>query len=48
MFVGRGEGQAPDIDNVVLFKADDEVHIGEFYNVKITGTKGIDLVGEIV
>ncbi len=48
MFVGRSAGQAPDIDNVVLFKAEDEVHIGEFYNVKITGTKGIDLVGEIV
>lgn len=46
MFVGRSEGQAPDIDNVVLFKADEEVHIGEFYDVRITGTNGIDLVGE--
>ena len=48
MFVGRTEGQAPDIDNVVLFGATDEVHIGEFYEVKITGSDGIDLVGEIV
>ncbi len=48
MFVGRCQGQAPDIDNVVQFRSDDEVHIGEFYNVKITGTNGIDLVGEIV
>lgn len=45
-FVGRTSRQAPDIDNVVLFGAD-EVNIGEFYNVKITGTHGIDLVGEI-
>ena len=45
MFVGRGEFQAPDIDNVVLFSADREVQIGEFYEVEITGSDGIDLVG---
>ncbi|MBR4800126.1 MAG: 30S ribosomal protein S12 methylthiotransferase RimO [Clostridia bacterium] len=48
MFVGRTEGQAPDIDNVVLFGSDEEVRIGEFYEVKITGSDGIDLVGETV
>ncbi|MBO4554752.1 MAG: 30S ribosomal protein S12 methylthiotransferase RimO [Clostridia bacterium] len=46
-FVGRTSRQAPDIDNVVLFGSEDEVCIGEFYNVKITGTHGIDLVGEV-
>ncbi len=46
MFSGRAYFQAPDIDNVVYFTADKEVHIGEFYDVKITGTDGIDLVGK--
>ena len=46
-FVGRTEWQTPDIDNVVLFGAEDEVQIGEFYDVKIVGIDGIDLVGEV-
>jgi len=46
-FVGRTSRQAPDIDNVVYFSAEDEVHIGEYYDVKITGTRGVDLVGEV-
>ncbi len=46
-FMGRTEWQTPDIDNVVLFGAEDEVQIGEFYDVKITGADGIDLVGEV-
>ena len=46
MFLGRAEFQAPDIDNVVYFTADKEVHVGEFYDVEITGADGIDLVGK--
>lgn len=48
MFVGRCQFQAPDIDNVTLFGADDEVKIGEFYNVEILGADGIDLVGKVI
>lgn len=48
MFVGRCQSQAPDIDNVTLFGADDEVRIGEFYNVEILGADGIDLVGKAI
>lgn len=48
MFVGRCQSQAPDIDNVTLFSADDEVRIGEFYNVEILGADGIDLVGKVI
>ncbi|MBO5777925.1 MAG: 30S ribosomal protein S12 methylthiotransferase RimO, partial [Clostridia bacterium] len=48
MFVGRAEFQAPDIDNIVYFTADEEVHVGEFYNVEIVGTDGIDLVGKVL
>ena len=46
MFLGRAEFQAPDIDNVVYFTADNEVHVGEFYDVEITGADGIDLMGK--
>ena len=28
--------------------ADDEVRIGEFYNVEILGADGIDLVGKVI
>lgn len=44
-FFGRTDRQAPDIDSVVYFSSDDEVHIGEFYDVTVTGTDGIDLIG---
>lgn len=47
-FVGRSQTQAPDIDNVVLFESDEEVRIGEFYTIEITGADGIDLVGKVI
>lgn len=48
LFLGRAGFQTPDIDNVVYFTADKEVHIGEFYDVEITGADGIDLVGKVL
>jgi hypothetical protein len=48
LFSGRAEFQAPDIDNIVYFTADKEVHIGEFYDVEIVGVDGIDLVGKAI
>lgn len=47
-FVGRSQTQAPDIDNVTLFESDEEVRIGEFYDVEITDSDGIDLVGKVI
>lgn len=47
-FVGRSQTQAPDIDNVTLFESDEEARIGEFYDVEITGSDGIDLVGKVI
>ena len=47
-FVGRSQTQAPDIDNVTLFESDEEVRIGEFYDVEITGSDGIDLVVKVI
>ena len=46
--MGRTQTQAPDIDNVTLFSADEEVKIGDFYTVEITGADGIDLVGKVI
>ena len=45
MFVGRCEYDAPDIDTKVYFTAD-FVEAGEYYDVKITGYDGYDLLGE--
>jgi len=47
-FVGRCSAQAPDIDNVVYFTSDGEVNIGEFYEVEITSTDGVDLIGRVI
>ena len=47
-FVGRQSTQAPDIDNVVYFTSDEEVQIGNFYDVEITGSLGVDLVGRVI
>lgn len=48
MFLGRTSTQAPDIDNVVYFTSDREVHIGNFYKIEIVGTDGLDLVGRVI
>lgn len=45
LFLGRTSTQAPDIDNVVYFTSDERVQVGNFYDVQIEGTDGIDLVG---
>lgn len=47
MFKGRTEDCAPDIDTYVYFKAD-FADVGNFYNVRITGYKGYDLIGEAI
>lgn len=47
-FVGRAEFQTPDVDNVVFFTSESEVNVGNFYQVKITGIEGIDLIGKVI
>ena len=47
-YVGRTYMSAPDgIDGVVYIKSEDELKIGEFYNVRITNYKDYDLIGII-
>ncbi|MGB9720995.1 MAG: 30S ribosomal protein S12 methylthiotransferase RimO [bacterium] len=41
-FIGHTEFAAPDIDGQVIIK-NDNMKIGEFYRLKITKTKGVDL-----
>lgn len=47
-FVGRTEGDSPEVDNEVLVKAaDNYVRIGDFAQVKITDALDYDLFGEV-
>lgn len=46
-FFGRTSFQMPDIDNLVYFESTVPVSVGEFYDVEITGTDGIDLIGRV-
>ncbi|MCB9304834.1 MAG: 30S ribosomal protein S12 methylthiotransferase RimO [Lewinellaceae bacterium] len=48
-FVGRTEGDSPEVDNEVLVRAaDNYVRIGDFAPVKITDALDYDLFGEVV
>lgn len=47
-FVGRMPTQTPDIDSVVYFGADCEVHIGNLYSVEITAVDGVNLIGRVI
>lgn len=47
-FIGRSAAQAPDIDNVIYFTADSVVQVGNFYDIEITSTDGVDLVGRVL
>ena len=47
MFVGRTEYDAPEIDGLVYFSGNN-VEVGNYYNVEITGFDGYDLIGRLV
>ncbi len=48
-FVGRTEGDSPEVDNEVLVKAaDNYVRVGDFARVKVTEAMDYDLFGEVV
>ena len=48
-FVGRTEGDSPEVDNEVLVKAaDNYVRIGDFADVKINEAMDYDLYGDVV
>lgn len=47
-FVGRTYRDAPDVDAKVWFRSDECLQIGNFYDVRIIGSEGCDLIGETV
>ncbi len=48
-FVGRTEGDSPEVDNEVLVKAAEHyVRVGDFAQVRITEATDYDLFGEVV
>jgi ribosomal protein S12 methylthiotransferase len=46
-FIGRTEFDSPEVDGEVLISADQHLKIGNFYQVRITGSEDFDLYGEI-
>ncbi len=48
LYVGRTEGDAPDIDGYIEIKSEYKLVPGDFCTVKITGTRDMDLKGETV
>lgn len=47
-FVGRTYRDAPEVDAKVFFRSEDCPDIGNFYDVRIIGSDGCDLIGEAV
>lgn len=46
-FIGRTEFDSPEVDGEVLIAADHKLNIGNYYQVKITGSDDFDLYGEV-
>ena len=44
-YIGRTEFDSPEVDNEVLIKSTKKLNIGQFYNIKITGSNEFDLFG---
>lgn len=46
-YVGRTEYSSPEVDTEVLLPIDEELEIGQFYDVEITGSEEFDLYGKL-
>ncbi|MBR5935019.1 MAG: 30S ribosomal protein S12 methylthiotransferase RimO [Bacteroidaceae bacterium] len=46
-YIGRTEFDSPEVDPEVLIKADSQLPVGEFVNVRVTEADAFDLYGEI-
>lgn len=46
-FIGRTEGDSPEVDNEVLIRSAKKLITGNFYPVRIIDTEAYDLIGEI-
>lgn len=46
-YFGRTEYDSPEVDNEVIISPENELKIGDFYQVKIIGADSFDLIGEL-
>jgi len=46
-YVGRTQYDSPDVDNEVLISETEDLTIGKFYQIRITGSEAFDLFGEV-
>jgi ribosomal protein S12 methylthiotransferase len=46
-YIGRTEYDSPEVDPEVLIDKNQKLNIGDFYNLKITGTQSFDLIGTV-
>lgn len=47
-YVGRSQGDAPEVDGLVYIKAGKKIEIGELYPVKVTEVSEYDLMGVLI
>lgn len=47
-YIGRGEHSTPMADPKIFISSEYDLNIGDFYNVRITGSRGKDMNGEII
>jgi tRNA A37 methylthiotransferase MiaB len=45
---GRTQHEAPEVDGMVKVENAENLEVGVFYNIKMTGIQGYDLIGEVV
>ncbi len=48
IYIGRGEGDAPEIDGRVIFKSQTDLYPGDFVSVLVKGAREYDLTGEMI
>ena len=48
VFIGRGYGDAPDVDGYIFVRTDEQLETGSFVRVRISGADAYDLTGELI
>ena len=48
VFIGRGYGDAPDVDGYIFVKTDESLETGSFVRVRISGADAYDLTAELI
>ncbi|MGH2818004.1 MAG: hypothetical protein ACRDJS_06035 [Actinomycetota bacterium] len=45
-WIGRSKREAPEIDGEIRFASEEPLEVGRYVDVTITGSDGVDLIGE--